>query len=194
MAKTQIPSQVQVALWAKAGGRCEYRGCNEDLIGDLIAGREDGKFGFTAHIVADSPDGPRGDPIRSPLLAKDLSNLMLLCAKHHKAVDVDYLADHPEDVLLEMKTEHEERIAVVTGIARARRPRHSIRCGYCQERRTHLGAFNLFSYAARPPSRRRSDNRYRVSWLRLRRSRNDLLDGPAGEFNAGVCTEGKGTH
>ena len=44
MAKTQIPNQVQVALWGKAGGRCEYRGCNEDLIGDLIAGREDGKL------------------------------------------------------------------------------------------------------------------------------------------------------
>ncbi|WP_245974130.1 SAVED domain-containing protein [Bosea caraganae] len=120
MAKTQIPNKIQVALWAKAAGRCEYRGCNEDLIGDLIAGREDGKFGFIAHIVADSADGPRGDVIRSPLLAKDLSNLMLLCAKHHKGVDVDYLADHPENVLLEMKAEHEDRIAIVTGMAQER--------------------------------------------------------------------------
>jgi hypothetical protein len=120
MAKTQIPNKIQVALWAKAAGRCEYRGCNEELTGDLIAGREDGKFGFVAHIVADSADGPRGDVIRSPLLAKDLSNLMLLCAKHHKGVDVDYLADHPEDVLLEMKAEHEDRIAIVIGIAQER--------------------------------------------------------------------------
>ena len=120
MAKTQIPSKIQVALWAKAGGRCEYRGCNEDLIGDLIAGREDGKFGFIAHIVADSADGPRGDPVRSPALARDLNNLMLLCAKHHKGVDVDYLADHPESVLLEMKAEHEDRIAIVTGMAQER--------------------------------------------------------------------------
>jgi hypothetical protein len=120
MAKTQIPNKIQVALWAKAAGRCEYRGCNEELTGDLIAGREDGKFGFVAHIVADSADGPRGDVIRSPLLATDLSNLMLLCAKHHKGVDVDYLADHPEDVLLEMKAEHEDRIAIVTGIAQER--------------------------------------------------------------------------
>lgn len=120
MAKTQIPNKIQVALWAKTAGRCEYRGCNEDLIGNLIAGREDGKFGFIAHIVADSADGPRGDAIRSPLLARDLSNLMLLCAKHHKGVDVDYLADHPEDVLLEMKAEHEDRIAIVTGMAQER--------------------------------------------------------------------------
>jgi len=45
---------------------------------------------------------------------------MLLCAKHHKAVDVDYFADHPENVLLEMKAEHEDRIAIVTGIAEER--------------------------------------------------------------------------
>jgi hypothetical protein len=45
---------------------------------------------------------------------------MLLCAKHHKGVDVDYLADHPEDVLLEMKAEHEDRIATVTGMAQER--------------------------------------------------------------------------
>ncbi len=120
MAKTQIPNKIQVVLWARAGGRCEYRGCNEDLIGDLVAGREDGKFGFIAHIVADSADGPRGDPVRSPALSKDLSNLMLLCAKHHKGVDVDYLADHPESVLLEMKAEHEDRIAIVTGMAEDR--------------------------------------------------------------------------
>ncbi|QHP66369.1 SAVED domain-containing protein [Bradyrhizobium sp. LCT2] len=120
MAKTQIPHKIQTSLWAKAGGRCEYRGCNEELVGDLMAGREDGKFGFIAHIVADSADGPRGDPVRSSALAKDMNNLMLLCAKHHKGVDVDYLADHPEDVLLEMKAEHEDRIAIVTGMAQER--------------------------------------------------------------------------
>ena len=117
MAKTNIPEKVQVALWAKSGGRCAYRGCNCNLIGDLIAGRQDGKFGFIAHIVADSPAGPRGDPILSPKLAKDLDNLMLLCATHHKGVDVDYLADHPREVLQEMKAEHEDRIAMVTGIS-----------------------------------------------------------------------------
>lgn len=116
MAKTTIPQKVQIALWARAAGRCQYRGCNEDLVGDLIAGRQDGTFGFIAHIVADSPDGPRGDPVRSPELAKDRVNLMLLCAKHHKAVDVDFLDDHPEHVLLAMKAEHEDRITIVAGI------------------------------------------------------------------------------
>jgi hypothetical protein len=157
MAKTQIPNQVQIALWAKAGGRCEYRGCNEDLIGDLIAGREDGKFGFIAHIVADSSDGPRGDPIRSPLLAKDLKNLMLLCAKHHKGVDVDYLADHPEDVLLEMKTEHEDRMAIVSGIAEERAA-HVIRfAADIGQRDALISTRSIF--LAMPPDRHPAENR-----------------------------------
>lgn len=116
MARTTIPGKVQAALWARAAGRCQYRGCGEDLVGDLVSGRRDPLFGFIAHIVADSPDGPRGHPVRSSVLAKSLENLMLLCAKHHKLVDVDGLADHPEDNLLAMKAEQESRIALLTGI------------------------------------------------------------------------------
>lgn len=116
MARTTIPGKVQAALWARAAGRCQYRGCGEDLVGDLVSGRRDPLFGFIAHIVADSPDGPRGHPVRSSVLAKSLENLMLLCAKHHKLVDVDGLADHPEDDLLAMKAEQESRIALLTGI------------------------------------------------------------------------------
>ena len=88
MAKTTIPQKTASALWARAGGRCQYRGCNEDLVGDLISGREDATFGFIAHIVGDSIDGPRGDAVRSPQLARSLENLMLMCAKHHKLIDV----------------------------------------------------------------------------------------------------------
>lgn len=116
MAKTTIPTKIASALWAKAGGRCEYRGCNQDLVGDLISGKRDALFGFIAHIVADSPDGPRGDPTLSPLLARDLSNLMLMCAKHHKLIDVDGRDDHPVELLRAMKDAHETRIATNCGI------------------------------------------------------------------------------
>lgn len=116
MSKSAIPQKLQSAIWARAGGRCQYRGCNVDLVGDLIAGRRDGLYGFIAHIVADSVEGPRGDLIRSPLLAKDLSNLMLMCGRHHKLIDLDAAVDHPEDLLLAMKAAHESRITLVAGI------------------------------------------------------------------------------
>lgn len=128
MAKTRISPKTQIALWARAAGRCEYRGCNSELVGDLIAGNEDGTYGFVAHIVADAPNGPRGDPIRSPRLAKDPNNLMLLCAIHHKLIDIEEVDQHPEDVLCEMKLEHEDRISIVAGIDRDRAS-HVIRFG-----------------------------------------------------------------
>lgn len=116
MSKTTVPQRVQSALWARAAGRCQYRGCNEDQIGDLVAGKEDGTFGFIAHIVADVPGGPRGDPVLSPKLAKSLENLMLMCARHHKEIDVLAVDDHPVHVLTAMKLEHEQRVTLVAGI------------------------------------------------------------------------------
>jgi hypothetical protein len=103
-------------LWAKAAGRCQYAGCNKLLTGDLASGAEDKNFGFVAHIVADTPDGPRGDPIRSAQLSNDMNNLMLLCHVHHKLIDLDDVAAHPEARLLAMKAAHEDRIERVTGI------------------------------------------------------------------------------
>jgi hypothetical protein len=103
-------------LWARTAGRCQYAGCNKSLIGDLISGAEDKNFGFVAHIVADTPTGPRGDTVRSPLHSDDVANLMLLCHVHHKLIDVDAVAEHPEDRLVEMKAAHETRIEIVTTI------------------------------------------------------------------------------
>src|ERR1700728_4508734 len=106
----------RMILWAKAAGRCQYSGCNKSLIGDLISGAEDKNFGFVAHIVADTPTGPRGDLIRSPLLSDDVSNLMLLCHVHHKLIDVDAVDQHPEERLLAMKAAHEQRVETITAI------------------------------------------------------------------------------
>lgn len=103
-------------IWARAAGRCMFPGCNSDLTGDLIAGQEDRNFGFIAHIVADIPGGPRGDPVRSPALCDAPANLMLMCAVHHKTIDVDAVDDFPEPRLLAIKAEHERRIAVAADI------------------------------------------------------------------------------
>lgn len=116
MSKTTIPQKVQSAVWARAAGRCQYRGCNCELVGDLVAGRQHAVFGFLAHIVADSAPGPRGDIVRSPLLAKEPDNLMLLCSTHHKLIDVVDVDGHLEPVLLAMKAEHEARVRLLVGI------------------------------------------------------------------------------
>lgn len=122
MAGTKIDTKVQYALWARAAGRCQFRNCNEPLVGDLLSGRLDGKFGYVAHVIGDVPKGtggkggPRYDPARSKALAGDIRNLMLLCGRHHKLIDVDAKDDYPEAALLAMKEEHERRIEIQTSV------------------------------------------------------------------------------
>ncbi|MBL4721436.1 MAG: SAVED domain-containing protein [Alphaproteobacteria bacterium] len=121
-----VSPKTRAVLWARGAGRCYY--CNTNLIGDFISGNENANFGFVAHIVARTPNGPRGDEVRSPQLDDKTSNLMLMCHQHHKLIDVDELANYPEQRLLDMKTEHEERVAIVTGIT-PDRASHVLRYG-----------------------------------------------------------------
>ena len=111
MSKTKIPESVKIRLWGKAAGRCQYEGCNKPLWIDSLK-----KFEFNsayiAHIVADSPGGPRGDKLLSKKLATDISNLMLMCDEHHRLVDNIDIKGHPVGLLDQMKKKHENRIEV----------------------------------------------------------------------------------
>src|SRR3974390_2079523 len=86
-----IPEATKILLAARAGGRCEFRGCNRYLFEHPLT-LQRGNFSEHAHIVAFSElgprrmDGPRPDDINSP------DNLVLLCAQCHKLID-----DRPED-------------------------------------------------------------------------------------------------
>jgi hypothetical protein len=111
-----LPDRVKVIVWGRAAGRCQYAGCNVPLIGDEISGAADANKAYIGHIVADSEDGPRGDPVRSPQLAQDPNNLMLVCDAHHRVFDREMVAEHPAEVLTAMKRRHEERIRTVTAI------------------------------------------------------------------------------
>jgi hypothetical protein len=86
-ARKAIPAKVQNVLWGRAAGRCQYAGCNKLLIGEQISGARNANRSYIAHIVGDSPDGPRGDPILSPKLAQDPDNMMLVCDEHHRVMD-----------------------------------------------------------------------------------------------------------
>lgn len=103
------PSELTVRiLCANAAGRCEFAGCNEYVFHDAITLNKYNKSNV-AHIVASSSTGPRGDSKRSYELSDKIENLMLMCQAHHKLID-DYPDDYPENVLLDMKKKHEDRI------------------------------------------------------------------------------------
>ena len=115
ISKTHIPDKIKLQLWVKSGGRCQYDGCNEMLWRDDLTWAAM-NAAYIAHIIADSPDGPRGDKVLSPLLAQDPENLMLMCDKHHRLIDKEDEAGHPPNRLQEMKRKHEDRIALLTSI------------------------------------------------------------------------------
>ncbi|MBN8587717.1 MAG: SAVED domain-containing protein [Rhodothermia bacterium] len=111
-----IPEPTQRKLWAKAAGMCQFDSCNEILYRDNLT-RKESNLAKISHIVAFSPDGPRGDIVKSPLLAKDINNLMLTCGVHAKIIDDnDKVKDYPEDLLLKYKREHEERVRRIASI------------------------------------------------------------------------------
>ncbi|MGE8533287.1 MAG: HNH endonuclease [Chryseobacterium sp.] len=116
MSVTSIDNKNKFMLWAISGGRCQYRGCNKILHTDILTKRNFNQS-YIAHIVADVAGGPRGCATRSPLLADDITNLMLLCDTHHRLIDRDDVIGNPEVLLLEMKAEHENRIANSSNIS-----------------------------------------------------------------------------
>lgn len=116
MSVSYIPEKVKFRLWGKAGGRCEYEGCNARLWLDSLT-QVEFNTAYIAHIIADQPGGPRGDSKLSELLKSDISNLMLMCDKHHRLIDREDVSGHPVERLKAMKALHEERIEAVTNIA-----------------------------------------------------------------------------
>jgi len=115
MSISSISSINRYILWGIAAGRCQYEGCNEKLYQDPTTKAEFNQA-YIAHIIADKPGGPRGHETLSAELGDDLSNLMLLCDRHHRLVDKHDVDGHSVSRLKEMKRKHEERINTVSGI------------------------------------------------------------------------------
>lgn len=119
MSKTSIPTNVKRDLWFAAHGRCAM--CNKPLYRDGLTMQQVNLSEY-AHIIADSPDGPRGDEKLSPELAKDPSNLILLCKDHHKLIDdAGGVRKFGVELLRKYKNDHEDRIEYVTGLSPEKR-------------------------------------------------------------------------
>ena len=109
MSNTNIPKEIRYELWFVAAGRCEK--CHKKLDYENLSRNKHGKYSEAAHIVSDSPQGPRGDKERSKTLSKNIKNLLLLCASCHKEIDkTENLGFFTEKYLLEMKTTREQEI------------------------------------------------------------------------------------
>jgi hypothetical protein len=115
MSVSSIPDKVKIRLWGKAAGRCQYDGCNKPLWKDEHT-KAEFNSAYIAHIIADSPKGPRGHATLSKQLKDDISNLMLMCDIHHRLIDKEDVKGHPVERLRGMKFKHENRIEVVTSI------------------------------------------------------------------------------
>jgi len=106
-------------LYVRAGGRCEFRGCNKYLLKHSVTQAID-NFGEIGHIVAFSKKGPRGGFEARPTEIHAISNLMLLCDECHKLIDRQW-RDYPVTLLREFKQQHEENIYHATGIKRSQK-------------------------------------------------------------------------
>lgn len=93
-------------LIARTAGRCQI--CNKFLLTDQFT-MIDNDNSNMAHIVASSPDGPRGDEERSHKLSADIGNLMLLCRDHHNLIDNNEDV-YTEELLKKIKLVQEKRV------------------------------------------------------------------------------------
>lgn len=114
--RVSIPKKVENQLWARAAGRCEFRGCNKILYTDDLTKLKD-NLSVISHIIAYEKNGPRGHETLSDQLKIDITNLMLTCKDHGKIIDSkEYEEKYSVELLREYKKEHEDRIKLLTGI------------------------------------------------------------------------------
>jgi hypothetical protein len=96
-----ISDRTRSTLLIRAGGRCSL--CQVLLVSEGTASDAPSVFGEVAHIVAQSPGGPRAGYIAE---VDGYDNLILLCSIHHKQID-----DQPEHFTVErlrsIKLDHE---------------------------------------------------------------------------------------
>lgn len=96
-------------LWGLSAGRCSHPDCNYQCVNALNKDADDEHtiIGEMAHIIAQSPSGPRGQT--SP--GKDIyENLILLCPTHHREIDKSPEGTFSIEEIHEWKNKHEKRV------------------------------------------------------------------------------------
>jgi hypothetical protein len=118
-------------LFAYSGNQCAMPNCTETLVD--VSGTMLGKI---AHICAAEKGGARYDPNMTDEERRDISNLFIVCGKHHDIIDdKNNERDYPAGLLRKYKTTHEGRFkkaerqllkqfADTTQIAKPTYPKH----------------------------------------------------------------------
>lgn len=110
MSQSKLTPAQGAIVWIRAGGRCQFPGCNRRLDLDSVL-KQKTNVGEKAHIVADSQRGPRGNAEFSSMLGRDVSNILLLCEEHHKMIDGPDHGAYDVELLRRWKEQHEARVA-----------------------------------------------------------------------------------
>ncbi len=93
-------------VWVLAGGICAFPDCALRLIDEATSPPRGSTVGKVAHIVARSPNGPRGSGQPPGGDVNGVKNLILLCPTHHDVIDEQ--ADvYTVERLIGMKENHE---------------------------------------------------------------------------------------
>ena len=93
-------------LWGMAAGLCSHPQCRRPLVAEESDVDPARPLGEMAHIVARSPEGPRGDASFPRDQRDEYANLILLCAHHHTEIDAQP-DTFPVDLLHQWKQDHE---------------------------------------------------------------------------------------
>src|ERR1700730_6932395 len=110
MSRSHIPDRELKLLFLYSGNVCAFPACDKSLVEPGTLEDRPAVIGDTAHIVASSRQGPRGEDPLSDEDRDKYENLILLCTEHHTIVDTQ-LNTYSVAVLRQMKTDHERRIA-----------------------------------------------------------------------------------
>ena len=102
-----VSTRDKVILWGRAAARCSHPGCRRSLVKNPAQSGADIVLGEIAHIVAQKPDGPRGNQPPPGGSIDGQANLLLLCQEHHTSIDrqPDLF---PVTMLLQWKIDHEQ--------------------------------------------------------------------------------------
>lgn len=102
-----VTDRTRKILWVKAGGRCSI--CQVQLVTKGTDTDDPSVFGEEAHIVGQSPNGPRAGNVSH---VDSYTNLLMLCRKHHKQVD-DQVGYYTVERLKKIKRQHEEWVTTL---------------------------------------------------------------------------------